>query len=95
VPFGLPGASGNEARLSVHRGGDLPESSPSVRAITGLAHHAWLGAWAGLVGRVAAPAGATALGRAGAMLGALVALLLVRAALAHALPARRVELAPR
>jgi hypothetical protein len=85
LPFALPGASPAASLLSVHRGGDQPEASPALRAITGLAHHAWMGAWAALVGGLVAPPGAAVPLVAALALAALAALVLVRALVALAL----------
>jgi hypothetical protein len=82
LPFALPGSSGSPFALTIHRGGDRPEASPALRALTGLAHHAWMGAWAALVGGLVAPAGAGLALRGACALGALAALVLVRALLA-------------
>jgi hypothetical protein len=95
LPFALPGSSASPFALTIHRGGDRPEASPALRALTGLAHHAWMGAWAALVGGLVAPAGAGLALRVACALGALAALVLARALLALFLspPAQRWALA--
>jgi len=74
----LPGSTEGAGLLDVPGGGDEAEPSPSVRAISGLAHHGWIGAWAAFASFHAAPViGAGAL-VGGAVL-ALFALLVLRA----------------
>ena len=85
LPFALPGASPRPRSCPCTGGGDQPEASPALRTITGLAHHAWMGAWAALVGGLVAPHGASLALRAAVALAALAALVLVRALLALAL----------
>ena len=45
VLAGMPGTSLREQFVQFHRGGDFPEPSAPVRAISGAAHHAWFAAW--------------------------------------------------
>lgn len=45
----LPGTTSGRGLLELPGGGDESEPSAVVRAISGLAHHAWLGAWAAFV----------------------------------------------
>ncbi|MEP7027754.1 MAG: hypothetical protein ABI960_04085 [Candidatus Eisenbacteria bacterium] len=74
VLLALPGTTGARALLVPPRGGDVAEPSAVVRAMTGLAHHGWLAAWAGfaalaLASRGGAPVmGLSALGILGALL---------------------------
>ncbi len=65
--LGLPGSTTGRGLLELPLGGDEAEPSPAVRAISGLAHHAWLGAWAAFLALAFAP-------RAGLLAGALLAL---------------------
>jgi hypothetical protein len=73
----LPGSTEGAGLLEVPGGGDDAEPSPSVRAISGLAHHGWIGAWAGFMSFHLAPVGAGPL--VGGTVLALAALLLLRA----------------
>ena len=80
VLAGLPGTSLREQAVLFHRGGDFPEPSAPVRAISGVAHHAWVAAWALFV----AQAWLAAYTAPTVLLGALVVIALflgVRAAL--------------
>jgi hypothetical protein len=74
----LPGSTEGTGLLEVPSGGDEAEPSPSVRAISGLAHHGWIGAWAGFMSFHAAPVVGAGPLVGGAML-ALAGLLLLRA----------------
>ena len=69
--LGLPGSTQGTGLLEVPSGGDEAEPSAAVRAISGLAHHGWVGAWAGFASFHAAPA----LDAGRIVSGALVALL--------------------
>ena len=74
----LPGSTEGTGLLEVPSGGDEAEPSTSVRAISGLAHHGWMGAWAGFASYHATPVPGALPMLAGALL-ALVGLLLLRA----------------
>ncbi len=75
VMVALPGATGAKALLVPPRGGDAGEPSAALRAMTGLAHHGWIAAWAGYAALALAPAnaplvlGLAALGVLAALLG--------------------------
>jgi hypothetical protein len=49
VLLGLPGTTTARGLLEPPSGGDEAEPSAAIRAISGLAHHGWLGAWAAAV----------------------------------------------
>ena len=77
----LPGATEGRGLLELPSGGDEGEPSPAVRAISGLAHHSWLGAWAAFGAFAIAQApGARGLILCGLL--ALLALLVLRALVA-------------
>ena len=78
VLLALPGTTGGRGLLEVPGGADEAEPSAAVRAISGLSHHAWIGAWAAFAALAFAP-GARPLGFIAAILGALLALLALRA----------------
>jgi len=73
----LPGATEGRGLLDLPTGGDEDEPSNAVRAISGLAHHAWLGAWAAFAAFAIGPPGARALVLGGLL--AVLALLVLRA----------------
>jgi len=77
VLVALPGTTALSL-LVPPRGGDQAEPSAALRAMTGLAHHAWLAAWAAYAALALAP-GPSPLAFALTMLGALLALLAARA----------------
>jgi hypothetical protein len=76
--LGLPGSTQGAGLLEVPTGGDEGEPSAAVRAISGLAHHGWIGAWAGFASFHASPQVHAATLVSGAVL-ALFALLALRA----------------
>jgi hypothetical protein len=77
VLIALPGTTGRPL-LAPPRGGDHAEPSAALRAMTGLAHHAWLFAWTGYAALALAP-GPSPIAFALTALGLLVALLVARA----------------
>jgi len=77
VLVALPGTTAL-ALLLPPRGGDQAEPSAALRAMTGLAHHAWLAAWAAYAALALAP-GPSPLAFALTMLGTMLALLAARA----------------
>jgi hypothetical protein len=78
VLVALPGATAARALLAPPRGGDALEPSAALRALTGLAHHGWLAAWAGFAALALVPATRPAV-LALAAPGVLIAALAVRA----------------